>query len=116
MKMLINGEPITLVVKSPNGADVFGKQIYSTEEVTIDNVLVGSPSSEDAITEINVSGKHILYTLAIPSDDTHDWENTEVIVRGMRCRTIGLPIAYNPDNMPTWFPWNKQIKVEAYNG
>lgn len=112
--MLIKGETVTLIEKTFVSYDDFGQPVYSKTETLINDVIVGSPSSDDVIAELNISGKRIAYTLGIPKDDTHEWTDTDVIVRGIKCRTIGIPIAYTLGNMPNWFGINKQIKVEAY--
>lgn len=112
--MTIKGIPITLYVKTQDGIDAFNRPIYKETEITIDNVVVGQPSSDDVINEINLSGKRISYVLAIPADDTHDWENVTVGFYGARWRTIGTPKQYMDGFMGANFPWNKQISVEKY--
>jgi len=112
--MMIKGETVTLISKVSSGEDDFGQPVYTEGQIAVNNVLVGSPSSEDVINELNISGKHIEFSLAIPKGDTNTWENTSVLIRGKRYRTIGLPVSYTEHNMPSYFAWNKIIKVERY--
>ena len=112
--MAIKGVPIILYVETVIGYDPYGTEIVEEEAVTIPNVVIGQPSSEDVISEISVSGKHIAYNLAIPADDTHDWENKTVEFYGRRWRTIGIPTQFMDGFMGEAWPWNKQVKVEAY--
>lgn len=112
--MTIKGIQITLYETAVTGQDSFNRDIEEETAVTIDNVVVGQPSSEDVISEINVSGKHIAYTLAIPAGDEHDWTNKTVEFYGRKWRTIGIPTQYMAGFMGKNFPWNKQVKVEAY--
>lgn len=115
MVQMIKGETVTLQVNTASTeVDDFGQPIFTESTVNVDNVLIGEPSSEDITSEIALSGKRIAYTLAIPSEDTNNWENTLVTIRGRVYRTIGIPTEYTDGNMPSWFPWNKKIKVEAY--
>ena len=69
-------------------------------------------SVDDVISELNLSGKRIAYTLAIPKGDTHVWENTEVEFFGRKFCTIGFPTEGIEENLP--LSWNKKVKVELY--
>lgn len=106
---------ITLYTKTQTGTDDFGRPEYSEIPVTIDNVVIGQPSSDDIVTEINLSGKRISYILSLPADDSHDWENVVVEFWGKQWRTIGTPREFRPGFMGADFPWNKQIAVEWYS-
>lgn len=112
MQIMIKGIPVTLYVKTQTGTDPFNRPIYEETAETIENVLVGEPSSEDVTNELNLSGKVISYVLAIPKGDTHDWENTFVEFFGKRYRTIGTPTQGIEENIP--LAWNKKVRVERY--
>ena len=114
MQMMIKGIPVTLYVKTQTGTDPFNRPIYEETAVTVENVLVGEPSSEDITNELNLSGKVISYVLAIPKSDTHDWENASVLLYGKRYRTIGTPTQGIEENIP--LAWNKKVRVERYVG
>lgn len=112
MKTIIKGTPVKLHVKTQNGTDGFNRPTYYDEIVTVDNVLIGEPSADEVVNELNLSGKRIAYTLAIPKGDTHSWENTEVEFFGGKFRTIGFPTEGIEENIP--LSWNKKVKVERY--
>ena len=82
------------------------------EPEIIENVLIGEPTSEDVVNELNLSGKHLAYTLAIPKGDTHEWEDRTVEFWGEKFRTIGKPTQGIEHLIP--LSWNKKVKVESY--
>jgi hypothetical protein len=112
MAMTIRGIDVKLAVRAQTGTDGFDRPTYETVWETVGNVLVGSPSSEDVINEMNLSGRRIAYTLAIPKGDTHDWNNAEVEFFGEKFRTVGIPIQGIDENIP--LSWNKKVQVERY--
>ena len=108
----IKGITVRLKTRVQTGTDEFKRPVYEEEFVDVENVLVGVPSSEDVINELNLSGKRITYTLGIPKGDTHNWINTEVEFWGERYRTIGKPMQGIDENIP--LSWNKKVQVERY--
>ncbi|MCU6706421.1 Uncharacterised protein [uncultured Ruminococcus sp.] len=112
MRLSIKGIPVKLSVKTQTGIDGFNRPTYEVFQEVVENVLVGEPSAEDVVNELNLSGKRIAYTLAIPKGDTHVWEDTEVEFFGRKFRTIGLPTEGIEENLP--LSWNKKVKVERY--
>lgn len=112
MRLNIKGIPVKLSVKTQTGIDDFNRLTYEVSQEVVENVLVGEPSAEDVVNEINLSGKRIAYVLAIPKGDTHTWENTEVEFWGMTFKTVGIPTQGIDDNIP--LQWNKKVKVERY--
>lgn len=112
MRLNIKGIPVKLAVKTQTGVDGFNRPTYEVSHEVVENVLVGEPSAEDVMNELNLSGKRIAYVLAIPKGDTHTWENTEVEFWGMVFKTVGIPTQGIDDNMP--LKWNKKVKVERY--
>ena len=84
------GETVSLLVKTETTQDEFGAPIYSEEWVDVEGVLCGNVTSEDDITDVDLQGKQIAYKLCIPKGDTHDWDNTDVMIRGKRFRTVGI--------------------------
>lgn len=105
---------ITLYTQKQTGTDDFGAPIYTETATTVSGVNVGLPSSEDIINELNLTGKRIAYTLALPADDTHDWVNKTVEFYGHKFRTIGAPVQFIDGFMGADYPWNKKISVEAF--
>ena len=85
MRLNIKGIPVKLSVRTQTGVDGFNRPIYETSQEVVENVLVGEPSAEDVVNEINLSGKRIAYVLATQGID---------------------------DNIP--LEWNKKVKVERY--
>lgn len=112
--MSIKGVPVILHINEVTGKDGFNQDIVTPTSVTVENVVIGQPSSQDVLNEYNLSGKTISYILAIPAADDHVWENTVVEFYGRKWRTVGIADQYMDGFMGDAFPWNKRIKVEAY--
>lgn len=108
----MKGTTIQLVVKTQTGTDAFGSPIYTEELVNVDDVLVGSPTSDEITDSLNLFGKKIVYMLGIPKGDTHTWEDAEVIIWGNRYRTFGYPITGEQANIP--LRWGQNVRVERY--
>lgn len=109
---MIKGTTVTLIKKTQSGTDDFGAPVFTEEEIEVNDVLVGQPASEDLISELELTGKHIAYVLGIPKGDNNTWSDTDVIIWGERYRTIGLPQTGIQENIP--LRWKANIKVERY--
>jgi hypothetical protein len=112
---MIKGVSITLKAKTKTGTDDFNRPIYTTTDVTVADVLVCNPSADDINDAFTHYGKMVAYTLCIPKGDTNIWEDTEVVLPAPWAgtyHTIGYPIAYIPENIPSGIRWNKQIRLE----
>lgn len=108
----IKGITIQLVDKVKVGVDPFGTSIYEDKPFDIDNVLISPVSSDDVVNQQNLTGKKAVYTLAIPKEDTHEWEDKEVLFFGKRWRTFGMPLEGIEELIP--LDWNKKVMVERY--
>lgn len=108
----MKGVTVYLHVKTESGVDEFGAPIYINEIVPVDNVLIGEPSSDQAIQELNLYGKRLAYVLAIPKGDEHVWTDTEVEFFGETFRTYGEPTQGIDALIP--LSWNKKVRVERY--
>lgn len=108
----MRGITVLLHVKTESGFDEFGAPIYTDEVVPVDNVLIGEPSSDQSIQDLNLYGKRLAYTLAIPKGDTHIWTDTMVEFFGQTFRTYGEPTQGIESLIP--LSWNKKVKVEKY--
>lgn len=108
----MTGESIILYNKTEVGTDDFGRPIYEETAEVVENVLIGEPSTEDIINELNISGKRLAYTLAIPKGDAHEWRDRTVEFWGERFRTFGAPTQGIEHLIP--LDWNKKVKVEVY--
>ena len=112
--MAIRGTTVLLTVKTQSGTDDFNRPLYTETTVPVDNVLIGEPKTEDIVNELQLSGKKLAYTLAVPKGDTHDWTDTKVQFFGQTFRTIGKPTQGIEELIP--LSWNKKVKVEHYEG
>ena len=108
----MRGVTITLYNKVQTGVDAFNRPVYEDVATTVDNVLIGEPTTEDIINELNLTGKHLAYTLAIPKGDTHEWNDRKVEFFGEVFRTYGEPTQGIEHLIP--LSWNKKVKVERY--
>lgn len=108
------GISVMLYQKTVSGTDAFNHPIYTETPVEVENVLIGEPSTDDITTEINLSGKRLAYTLAIPKGDAHNWTDAKVVFFGETFHTIGEPTQGIEDLIP--LSWNKKVKVERYGG
>lgn len=108
----MRGVTIILYDKVQAGVDAFNRPVYEDVATTVDNVLIGEPTTEDVINELNLTGKHLAYTLAIPKGDTHEWNDRKVEFFGEVFRTYGEPTQGIEYLIP--LSWNKKVKVERY--
>ena len=108
----MRGIAITLYDKVQTGVDAFNRPVYEDVATTIDNVLIGEPTTEDVINELNLTGKHLAYTLAIPKGDAHEWNDRKVEFFGGVFHTYGEPTQGIEHLIP--LAWNKKVKVERY--
>lgn len=92
-----------------NGYDDFNRPIYTTSSTTVDNVLIGEPSTEEVNEVLQIHGKQLRYVLAVPKGDTNDWTDKKVTFFGNPFRTLGEPTQGIEDNIP--LEWNKKIRV-----
>ena len=109
---MIHGIPILLYEKQETDVDAFNAPVYTETPVEVQNVLIGEPSTEDVVNEMQLYGKRLAYTLGIPKGDTHDWEDVTVEFFGQKFRTYGGVTQGIEDLIP--LAWNKKVKVERY--
>ena len=109
---MLNRTTVTLISKTKTGTDDFNRPIYKETEIAVSGCVVGSPSADDVTTELNLSGKHVLYEILIPNGDMNDWTGREVSISGKRYRTIGTPVEIF-GNFPH-IPCSKRIAVERF--
>lgn len=105
----IQGITINLYNRERTGIDEFGSPIYQETAEEIDNVLIGEPSTQEIVDELNLSGKRIDFTLAIPKGDSHDWANKRVGFFGEIFEVIGYPTQGLEHLIP--LSWNKKVRV-----
>ena len=108
----IRGVAIQLIERQKTGTDGFGKAVYEEAAETVENVLIGEPSTEEIVDTLELTGKHLAYTLAIPKGDNHVWEGKKVRFWNETFQVIGNPTQGIEENIP--LSWNKKVKVERY--
>lgn len=109
---LIKGITIQLFELEKTDTDPFGAPIYSEKPTDVDNVLIKPVSSEDAVDDLDLTGKKIVYELCIPKGDQHIWTNRKVRFYGETFETVGIPTELIESMVP--LDWNKKIKVALY--
>lgn len=108
----MKGITVTLWERTQTGTDAFNDPVYALTSTTVDNVLVGQPTTEEITSSTDLYGKKIEYMLGIPKGDTHDWTDTAVEFFGRTYRTFGDVIEGIEANVPT--PWHKKVRVCRY--
>lgn len=115
----LKGITIILYEETITGYDDFGAPVVETQAVTVDNVLIGEPSTDDITTSVSMYGKQISYMMAIPKGDNHDWvdkvvEWTDAYGITHKVKTFGFPITGIEANIPSQLPWHMKMRCEAY--
>ncbi|MBQ9075083.1 MAG: hypothetical protein IJY32_03870 [Mogibacterium sp.] len=108
----MKGITVVLYEKSQTGVDPFGDPIYEEAPVEVENVLVAPASTDDITEQLQLYGKHVVYTLGIPKGDTHEWKDRKVHFFGQDFRTFGFPTEGIEGLIPLC--WNKKVQVERY--
>ena len=108
----LRGISIILYTKNKVGEDEFGAPVYEELPEVVNDVLVGEPEGSDVTDTLNLTGKRLAYTLAIPEGDTHEWRDRKVEFFGRKFRTFGEPVEGIEGMIP--LRWNKKVKVERY--
>lgn len=109
---MIRGITVRLCVREQTGVDSFNSPVFSENWVEVENVLVAPSASDDIVTSQDLCGKKAVYTMAIPKNDAHKWEDTLVEFFGQRFHTFGFPVQGIEENIP--LEWNKKVMVEKY--
>lgn len=110
---MLKGRTITLYERVEGEMDAFNRPTYTEIPVEISNVLIAPVSSEDMISELNLTGKRAVYQLGIPKGDAHTWENARVSFFGEDWRVIGYPTEGQDELIPLL--WNRKVTVERFN-
>lgn len=110
---MIRGISVTLTERTQTGVNEINEPVYEETESVVENVLVGSPKTDELSDALKLYGKHLAYTLYIPKGDSHNWENAKVTFYGRTFRTFGLPMTLIEENIPEAVSWNARIQVEA---
>ena len=108
----MRGITIILHDRAQVDVDAFNRPVWQETDIPVENVLIGEPSTQEIIDELNLSGKQLAYTLAIPKGDEHVWTNRRVSFWGETFETIGEPTRGIEHLIP--LSWNKKVKVTRY--
>ena len=111
---MLRGRTVTLYERTQTGTDSFNRPTYTEAPVEVGNVLIAPVSTEDVISEMNLTGKRAVCQLGIPKGDSHNWVNAHVSFFGEDWRTIGYPEEGQEELIP--LSWNRKVKVERFNG
>lgn len=114
---MIRGQDVTLYERTKTGEDAFHAAVYTETPVTVANVLIGEPTTDDLATATDLFGKKLLCWLAVPKGDAHDWKDarvewTDAQGNTRRVRTFGFPLMGVEANVPG--PWHLKVRCEAY--
>ncbi len=109
----MRGITVTLYTKTADSTNPFGAPVWTEKAVTVDNVLVGQPDTDDITSSTDLYGKRIDYMLGIPKGDAHDWtdkrvEWTDAYGRTVKCETFGFPVTGIEALVPT--PWHMKVR------
>lgn len=105
----MTGVRVVLYERTQTGTDAFNDPVYAKTPVTVENVLIGQPTTEEITSSIDLYGKKTEYMLGIPKVDEHNWEDTEVEFFGRKWHTFGMTIQGIEANVPT--PWHRKVRV-----
>ncbi|MBT0883612.1 hypothetical protein, partial [Campylobacter sp. 2018MI13] len=83
---MLKGITVILVDETEESEDPFGQPVTVKEEIAVDNVLIAPASTDDVTAEMSLTGKKIVYELAIPKGDSHTWTNRQVKFFGQTWR------------------------------
>lgn len=112
MVSMIKGIPVKLYERTLSGTDGFDHPMYAETPVTIENVLVAPASTTEILDTLNLTGKKAVYNIAIPKEDTHNWQDCRVDFFGQSWKVIGFPQQGINENIPG--AWNQKWMVERY--
>lgn len=109
---MIKGITVTLIDKVQVETDEFDRPVYQDIPTEVENVLISPSSSDERLDTLNLTGKHSVYTLAIPKGDTHVWQDRKVQFFGETWNVIG----FQTEGIDSLIPleWNKKVQVERY--
>ena len=112
---MLKGMTITLFKETTTGYDDFNQPIVTTEEVNIDDCLVGQPTTDDITTTTDLYGKKVAYVIGIPKaiePNPDDFTDAIIKINGKPYKTIGFPQCGIQSNIP--LRWAFNVKVECY--
>ncbi len=109
---MLKGITVTLHNKVLTGRDPLNAPVYEDVDIDVENVLVAPVSSTEAQEMLDLTGKKVVYQLAIPKGDQHVWENQKVTFFGEDWLVVGFVTEGIDDMIP--LQWNRKVQVERY--
>lgn len=106
----MRGISVTLYDKQEVGRDNMNAPIFEEIPIVINNVLIAPASATEVLDTLNLTGKKVVYTLAIPKGDAHVWEDRRVSFFNQDWRVISFPTEGIEHLIP--LSWNKKVQVE----
>lgn len=108
----MKGAAVVLYERTQTGTDAFNDPVYAETAVTVQNVLIGEPTTDEVTSSVELYGRKIEYMLGLPKGDAHNWEDATVEIFGKKFRTFGATIQGIEENVPT--SWHKKVRVCRY--
>ena len=108
----IKGITVTLIKDILTGTDPFGHPIYAEKKTIVDNVLVSPISSAEIPDALNLTGKKVVYNVAVPKGDKNTWKDQKVEFFGRTWQVVGFPKRGIDENIP--LEWNDIWRVADY--
>lgn len=108
----MRGITVTLYVKTQSGTDAFNRPVYTETATKVENVLVAPASDAEVVQTLDMTGKRVVYNLAIPKSDSHDWEDCKVSFFGKDWRVINFEAGGIESLIPG--DWNSKVQVARY--
>lgn len=114
----MRGMTVTLFAEEIIGYDEIGEPLVHQKPITVEDVLIGEPSTDEITESVNLYGKRISFMLGIPKKDANDWTNkdvqwTDAYGRTINARTFGYPITGVAANIPG--KWHMKVRCEQTN-
>ena len=109
---MLKGITVTLHNKVLTGRDALNAPVYTETDIDVENVLVAPVSSSEAQEVLDLTGRKVIYQLAIPKGDNNVWENQRVSFFGEDWQVVGFVTEGIDDMIP--LQWNKKVQVERY--
>lgn len=106
------GADVLLYERRQTGVDAFGDPVWTEDPVTVHNVLIGQPTTDEITSSVDLYGTKIDYMLGLPKGDAHTWEGCRVDFFGGSFRVFGAVIQGIEANVPT--PWHHKVRVARY--
>lgn len=114
----MTGITVTLYEPTRTGTDALNNPVIEYHAVSVDNVLVGEPTSDEVSSSTQAYGKLCRWMLGIPKGDRHNWTDAKVTWtmcgQIIEAQTFGPPIMGIEELVPG--PWHMKVRCQQYGG